>query len=113
MILDDVPAGEALHLPTQARRLLFGHEVTLGLPRAEAHAQRASYAPAFENLAAGHEQILFEPILATLCGSEICPLYDGDTLLFRDGDHLSLQGALRLTPAAEDLLRRTLLAPDG
>ena len=113
VILDDVPAGEALHLPTQARRLLFGHEVTLGLPRAEADTQRASYAPAFENLAAGHEQILFEPILATLCGPEICPLYDGDTLLFRDGDHLSLQGALRLTPAAEDLLRRTLLAPDG
>lgn len=113
VLLDDVPAGDALHLPTQARRLLFGHEVTLGLPRAEADAQRASYAPAFEKLAAGHEQILYEPILAGLCGPDICPLYDGDTLLFRDGDHLSHKGALRLTGAATGLLRRTLPAPEG
>ncbi|MEQ8897119.1 MAG: acyltransferase family protein [Roseovarius sp.] len=113
VILDDVPAGDALHLPTQARRLLFGHEVTLGLPRPEADAQRAIYAPAFQDLAASHDQILFEPLLASLCGPALCPLYDGDTLLFRDGDHLSHKGALRLTSAAEDLLHRTLLKPDG
>uniref|UniRef100_UPI003B515CA6 acyltransferase family protein n=1 Tax=Roseovarius indicus TaxID=540747 RepID=UPI003B515CA6 len=113
VLLDDVPAGDALHLPTQARRLLFGHDVTLGLPRATADAQRATYAPAFERLARQSDQILYAPLLASLCGPEICPLFDGETLLFRDGDHLSHQGALRLTGAARDLLQRTLKAPNG
>lgn len=111
VLLDDVPTGETLHIKSQLRAFRFGHtELSVsGLERAEADAQRRTYETAFSNLAAAVFQIDYYPIHAALCGEVLCPLFDGDTLLFRDGDHLSFQGALNLNEEAKSLLQGFLM----
>ena len=66
------------------------------MPVSERDAQRAIYEPVLMELAARMENIEYRQIFLDLCGSDVCPLFDGDTLLYRDGDHLSWQGALAL-----------------
>ena len=108
VLLDDVPTGEALHMPTQLRIQRFGLLQTdqMGLPTAERDAQRRLYEPALQAVAAKVETISYQRIFDGLCDANICPLFDGDTLLYRDGDHLSHQGALLLDPALHLLLKQ-------
>ena len=103
ILLDDVPSGEQLHLRSNIRLLRFGHGDLSGMPPAEAKRQRATYEPYFKDLAARHDRIHYHEIFNTLCGETVCPLFAGQTLLFRDGDHLSFKGALRMTERAQAL----------
>lgn len=105
VLLDDVPSGKALHLRDQLRRLRFDRDAVLTMPRADYEIQRAVYVPALVELAERIENLHYRTVFDSLCGSDSCPLFDGKVLLFRDGDHLSHEGALRLTSGAESLLK--------
>lgn len=111
VLLDDVPSGAALHIRDQVRRVRLRDFSTLGLPAAEADGQRAHYAPVLAELAADVVNLHYSPVFETLCSATLCPLFDGETLLYRDGDHLSWQGALRLTAVAEVLLQSPPFGP--
>lgn len=104
LLLDDVPTGAELHLPALLRKLRFYPDTRPGLPRATADAQRAGYEPQLMTLAAGLPSVHYRTVFTKLCDAEICPLFSGQTALFRDGDHLSWPGALRLKPELIALL---------
>ncbi|WP_370191583.1 acyltransferase family protein [Qipengyuania sp.] len=106
VILDDVPTGDALHMPTQLRVQRFGLKPTdeMGLPKTESDEQRATYEPDLRRLASSTDRIAYRPVFVSLCDAVRCPLFDGDTLLFRDGDHLSKEGAMKLKGAARRML---------
>lgn len=105
VLLDDVPTGSALHIRDQLRRMKAGNSVEFGLPAEDYDAQRALYEGFLEDIAAQLPNVYYWPIHSSLCGEFLCPLFEGETLLYRDGDHLSWEGALRLTPNARELLQ--------
>ena len=107
VLLDDIPTGNELDLRTHARLLLYGdneHLSVLGLPAKEERRQRATYEPRLQELAAALPNVEYQSIYKPLCGPEFCPLYQGETRLYRDGDHLSHKGALKLTGTIFEVL---------
>lgn len=105
IILDDVPSGRELDPRRHARRRLLGKSSSLGLPRATADSQRRAYEPALTRIDERHDNVRYAPVMALLCGVDVCPLFAADGIaLFRDGDHLSPAGAERLAPALTPLL---------
>ncbi len=105
IVLDDVPAGEALS-PREFARVLYttGSNPPPGLPRATADAQRASYEPILRSLAAANSNVAYVPVLWRLCGSRICPIFRQDGLLmYADGDHISRAASESLAPTLEVL----------
>jgi len=110
VLLDDVPSGTGLDLSTQIRLVRFGHMDAAGLSRREADSQRLTYVPHLTELAAENSAIEFFPFFENLCGAELCPLFDEEVILYRNGDHLSLDGALRHIGRAQILLR-TFIPP--
>ena len=89
------------------RLLLHGdsHQLSrLGLDPAEEHRQRTSYEPLLQGFASQHANVEYISIFKSLCDEVTCPLFADDTPLYRDGDHLSHEGALRLTHAVYDHL---------
>ncbi|WP_299842307.1 acyltransferase family protein [uncultured Roseovarius sp.] len=107
VLLDDIPTGDELDLRTHARLLLYGdkkHLSVLGLPVAEERRQRETYEPHLQKLAAEFPNVEYRSIFKSLCGPEVCPLYDGDLRIYRDGDHLSHKGALLLTDKIYEVL---------
>lgn len=108
VLLDDIPTGSALDVKTQIRRLRFGHADVLGLAPAEAAKQRDIYDAAFRSLAASTYNLRYYRMFDSLCGPALCPLFAGDTLLYRNGDHLSHMGALHLQDDAKRLLETFL-----
>lgn len=111
VLLDDVPTGTALHIRDQIRGVRFGRSEMVGLPRTEAEAQRALYEPQFKSLADQIGNIAYVPVFEAACGPQVCPLFEDDKLLFRDGDHLSFEGALALQDPAAALLKTIGLVP--
>jgi hypothetical protein len=105
ILLDDVPAGEALDLREYARVLYTtGSAPPSGLPRGTADAQRASYEPILKSVAAVNRNVVYVPVLWRLCGPKMCPMFLPDgLLLYRDGDHLSRAASEKLAPALEVL----------
>ncbi len=108
VLLDDVPSGEALNIKSMLRAHKFGRADLSGLDARVANEQRSVYEPGFMALAATHANTSYVPILAGLCGPSRCPLFAGETLMFRDGDHLSKAGALKLRDSARTLLQQFL-----
>ncbi|MEO3414755.1 acyltransferase family protein [Roseovarius sp. CAU 1744] len=107
VLLDDIPTGDELDLRTHVRFLLYGnsHQMSrLGLDPAEERRQRDSYEPVLRALAARHGKVEYVSLFQELCTETSCPLFSGDTPLYRDGDHLSHDGALRLTQVVYDRL---------
>lgn len=111
ILLDDIPTGDALHVRSQLRRTAFFDLASLGLPTREAKEQRATYEEVLEELASTLPNVRYMPIFNALCHESICPLFEGDILLFRNGDHLSWQGALRMKEEVRDLLASLPGAP--
>ena len=109
VLLDDVPSGHALHLPTQARLLRFGHEASAGLPRKEADRQRATYEPHFLRLAGEQPTIDYRRLFADFCSEGRCPLFKDGQAVYRNGDHLSVHGARLFVPRIQELMRSYLL----
>ena len=104
ILLDDVPAGDALHVRSQLRLMKFEPETVLGLPYETYQTQRQTYEPHLIKLASTVSNLHYRPVFNTLCTQELCPLFSGETLLYRDGDHLSWNGALRLKPQMKEIL---------
>lgn len=111
VLLDDIPSGTELHIRHQLRQMRLGNTDNMGLNVAARDAQKAIYEPILIDLAAQAPNLHYRQLFLDLCDEEHCPLFDGDTLLFRDGDHLSWEGALRLTGTARDLLLTLPTAP--
>lgn len=104
VIIDDVPSGTDLDLQQYARVLFTGRTPPSGLPRAAADAERSAYEPVLQQLAATHANVRYAPVLAGLCGPRSCPLFSSDGVpIYRNGDHLSSAGSLRLAPALKSL----------
>ncbi len=108
VILDDIPSGEALHIRNQLRQMRYGDLENIGLSTQEFYAQRETYEPVFTELSAVFSNVHYAPVFSDLCKEGLCPIFDGDTLLFRDGDHLSWEGSLRLQPTVYRMLQDVL-----
>ncbi len=111
ILLDDVPSGDELHIRSRLRLLRFNDNTRIGLDAHIAQQQRSTYEPLFERLAAVFPNVEYRPIFQDLCGTNFCPLFNGDMLIFRDGDHLSWKGALRLKQSVRDLLLEIYPSP--
>ena len=107
VLLDDAGAGPGLHLKTYARiYAVSGARPPSGVSLAEAARQRATYELIFKDLAAQSRQIAYLPVHAALCSAWGCPLFDGRRrALYRDGDHLSVHGAMILRDGFRAMLR--------
>jgi peptidoglycan/LPS O-acetylase OafA/YrhL len=106
VILDDVPSGRAIDLKEYARTVYTGRPFAGGLSKAAADAQRVSYEAIMESLVATHQNVRYAPVLARLCGQDLCPLFRRDGVpIYRDGDHLSRYGSLDLAPALYGVFR--------
>lgn len=106
VLLDDVPTGEELHIRNHLRRMQKIDFASLGLSSLKYNAQREIYEPDLEALASRFPNVQYQPLFVDMCNHSLCPLFSNDTLLFRDGDHLSWKGALRMERSARDLLVR-------
>ncbi|WP_161555723.1 SGNH hydrolase domain-containing protein [Mangrovicoccus ximenensis] len=109
VLLDDVPTGHMQDLRTAVRAIRFGHVddwSRTGIGAGEESAQRALYEPVLTAVAAAHANVTYQPVFAGLCGERTCPLFDGTTPLYRDGDHLGPAGSLRMAPVLLELLFR-------
>jgi len=80
-----------------------------GLARAESDSQRQAYEPLLMAISSLYGNVNYESVFRDLCGTAFCPLFDGETLLFRDGDHLSREGALVLQARMQELLGSSLV----
>ncbi len=101
IILDDVPSGHEMDPERHVRNAMFSsdkHYLDAGIHRDDAERQRAKYEPILVDLAHRHDNLEYRPVLAAHCIEDHCPLFDNGKALYRDGDHLSEDGALRLTP---------------
>ncbi len=108
ILLDDVPSGDALDLKTHMRSLLFQVSDTqeqIGFLTDAYTAQRAIYEPLLIQSANAHSNMFYRPLFLSLCGPDICPLFKDNEPVFRNGDHLSLQGALLLKHDTQNLLQ--------
>lgn len=106
VFLDDNPAGFDLDLQAYARKAYGGQTPPIGLPRAAYQAERMTYDSLLANFAARHPNVTYVRLMETLCGADTCPLMGRDGKpLYRNGDHLSHLGALRLSPTFERVLR--------
>ncbi|NOD49755.1 MULTISPECIES: acyltransferase family protein [unclassified Ruegeria] len=108
ILLDDVPSSDDLDLKTHLRSLLFQardqHE-EIGM-HAESYAdQRAIYEPLLVEVAETHPNVVYRAFFLSLCDTDICPLFKDNEPVFRNGDHLSVQGAHLLRPEAKVLLQ--------
>ena len=113
VLLDDVPSGSEMHIRDQIRRVNFEGLSKLGLPVEAYQKQRASYEPFFEKLAQDTPNIFYRPVASKLCDAQLCRLFDGDTLLYNDGDHVKPVGALKLSEPIRDLLAEFSTPKEG
>jgi reverse gyrase len=111
ILLDDVPSGSALYMRDNLRRLRFDDFSKLGLPLTDYAEQRSGYERVLLDIADKFPNVQYRPLFQNICNERLCPLFDGKTLLFRDGDHLSWKGALKLVDAARDLLVKDVQSP--
>jgi hypothetical protein len=67
-----------------------------------------AYSDALETVLASAEYPYhWVEVMPRLCAENGCPLMEEGVLLYRDGDHLSVQGAIRLSPIFEPLVSTT------
>ena len=111
ILLDDVPSGAALYMRDNLRRLRFDDFSELGLPMTEYAEQRSAYESILVDIADKFPNVQYRPLFQSICDERLCPLFEGQTLLYRDGDHLSWQGALKLVDTARDLLMKDVQSP--
>jgi hypothetical protein len=105
LLLDDEPTGGDLHIRDQLRRMRIGNLSDLSLAAEDYSSQRATYEAILFNIATELHNARYRPVFTNLCDEQFCPLFDGKTLLYRNGDHLSWEGALGLTANARGLLK--------
>ena len=107
ILLDDVPSGDVLDLANFVRAHPSGRaDPRIGLPRAAADEQRATYEPILRSIAASNGNVRYAPVLSRLCGPEICPLFRRDGVpIYRNGDHLSRYGSLDMAGDLEPVFK--------
>jgi hypothetical protein len=104
IIVEDVPVGFRFHYVFRAlhiqnvlgRGLAWPKLIDIGISRQEYERQLASYRPILAAVARA-PNVSIVPLIDQLCDSQLCSGTHNGELLFRDGDHLSLEGALSLT----------------
>ena len=66
--------------------------------------RRASFLAEEEAVAGFNHLAVIDPV-DSLCSSEVCPMAFGSMILYRDGNHLTLAGSLRLVPALREAIK--------
>lgn len=101
VLLDDPPSGKALDLRGWRQMALWRPDLLApgaGLPRGEATAQRASWEPILQQVAAELPNVTYLPIFDDFCGPALCALLGPEGPRYRDGDHLSAGAAKAMEP---------------
>ena len=104
IIVEDIPVGlefryalRAMHIQNVLGRGMVRPELMdIGMPRQKYERQLASYRPILAAVARA-PNVSIVPLIDQLCDGQLCSGTHDGALLFRDGDHLSLEGALSLT----------------
>ena len=104
ILLDDVPTGQSLDARAQLRLRRFNIWQTAGLPYEQYQKQRNQYEPYLLEAAQKADNLHYHSIFHNICDADICPLFEDSVLLFRDGDHLSWKGALKLSSSVQAFL---------
>ncbi|MFC6806625.1 acyltransferase family protein [Methylophaga thalassica] len=102
IVLDDVPAGSQLDLQHLARSAFWQQQTTdfsAYLPESEVQKRRNSYEPVLIKLAQSLDNVTYVPVFKDFCSAGPCPLFEESVPIYRDGDHLSRQGAMMQKPA--------------
>lgn len=111
VILDDVPFGRLMDMKNYVRAYAVnGTPPPAGLPIGEALAQRRTYDPALQAVDEAHSNVIYRHPFDQFCDDRMCPLFDASTgdPLFRDGDHLSRIGGMRLTDSMARILAEAM-----
>nr|WP_249138977.1 acyltransferase family protein [Actibacterium sp. MT2.3-13A] len=111
VFLEDVPNSAVLG-PNGLARAAYLNPAPAVVPRAEYEAQLDRHRPLLAALARAPNAVAIS-VAPQLCDAGGCSGRDGDVLLYRDTDHLSEKGSLRLKGVFGDLLREYLVAPRG
>jgi peptidoglycan/LPS O-acetylase OafA/YrhL len=72
--------------------LSFSRTAYCQIPAAEAQAQRGLYDPILRRLSAEFG-VVYVPIDAPLCSAQSCSMIKGDTVMYRDRNHLNINGS--------------------
>lgn len=115
LLLDDVPAGRELDLNAHVRRALT-HPAESGqsfLPAAKVAKRRQNYDAILSRIAAAHPNTSYIRVFGDFCATGDCPLFNGGIPVFRDGDHLSQQGALMWQEAFASKVLPAIRAANG
>jgi len=80
--------------------ILFGRPMPEAMTLQSAEARQASSQMLLENMAT-HPDVIHVPIVSRVC-NPTCPTYEGTTAYYRDGNHLTHEGAMALLPAILD-----------
>lgn len=109
IFLDDVPAGVELDLGFFVRRSMLGtvDRSTVMLPYEKAAERRLAYEPILQDLSSRNGNVSYMPVFSDFCIPPGCPLFSAEAgfPIYRDGDHLSIRGALMWKDRFHELLR--------
>lgn len=109
VFLEDIPNSIVLG-PNGLARAAYLNAAPAVVPLAEYRAQLDRHRPLLSALAQAPNAVTIS-VAQQLCGPKGCSGMDGDVLLFRDTDHLSEKGSLRMQGFFRDLLLDHLVNP--
>lgn len=99
------------HIPdTAARIMLLGHDIELRPSAAEYAARQAFVTSVIEENRDRYGLTLVRP-QDRMCGSDYCAIFDGDTPLYKDDDHITGTYALKLSSLFDPVF--SAMQPDG
>lgn len=102
-LLSDYPISDRFGANRYARQLRFGHTPDVGIDRADHAKSTAAIDRALARLAA-HSHVLHLSLDDVFCDKLMCTAVENGRSLYRDPDHLTLDGARKATAFFEDLL---------
>jgi hypothetical protein len=101
-LVEDVPVFPFDAVRCQGRRWLSRKPSTCEMNRVDAEIQFNSYEDALRRIAVAHPATKIIFIRDNFCDKTVCRMTKGDALLYRDSNHLNINGSL---PSAGDLWR--------
>ncbi|MGE7368821.1 acyltransferase family protein [Neorhizobium sp. NPDC001467] len=101
----DVPEAGYRVPEALARAQMTGQSLEIAPPIAYTHARQSLARKVLLSASEETGALVVDPMEA-MCDQNRCRVMDGDTVLYRDGDHLSGQGAAKLAPIFVEALEK-------